>query len=235
MIEEIKQCTMDQGKEGIHMGEFFNVNNKFFQAVNKIVDCVCLSMIWILACLPIVTAGAATTALYYTVNKVIRHGRGYLWGEFWGAFRSNFKQSTIVWLIQLLIMAILAFDGYIMYHAAQAGEKSGVLYMLFIAMFVLLLMWQIYLFPYMARFENTTKMVLKNSALIAIANVLKTLLMFVLLAAAVLAVYVFMPLILVVPTLYMLFVNFIMEKIFLKYMSEEDIAAEEERNREFYN
>ena len=52
------------------MGDFFNVDNKFFQGLGKIIDVICLSAFWFFLCIPIVTAGAATTALYYTVNKV---------------------------------------------------------------------------------------------------------------------------------------------------------------------
>ena len=60
------------------MGDFFNVDNKFFQGLGKIIDVICLSAFWFFLCIPIVTAGAATTALYYTVNKVIRNNRSYI-------------------------------------------------------------------------------------------------------------------------------------------------------------
>ena len=43
------------------MGDFFNVDNKFFQGLGKIIDVICLSAFWFFLCIPIVTAGAATT------------------------------------------------------------------------------------------------------------------------------------------------------------------------------
>ena len=43
------------------------------------------------------------------------------------------------------------------------------------------------------------------------------------------------PLLMLVPVVYMVIANRILEKIFIKYMSEEDLAAERERNEEFYN
>ena len=97
------------------MGDFFNVDNKFFQGLGKIIDVICLSAFWFFLCIPIVTAGAATTALYYTVNKVIRNNRSYIGREFWHAFKTNFRQSTIVWLILLLLYAIMALGIYITY------------------------------------------------------------------------------------------------------------------------
>ena len=70
------------------MGDFFNVDNKFFQGLGKIIDVICLSAFLVFLCIPIVTAGAATTALYYTVNKVIRNNRSYIGREFWHAFKT---------------------------------------------------------------------------------------------------------------------------------------------------
>lgn len=217
------------------MGEFFNLDNKFFQGMGKIIDCICLSMLWLMLCVPIVTAGASTTALYYTINKVIRNNRGYMASEFFHAFKTNFKQSTIVWLILLLLYAIMGFDCYVMYQYAKAGASYGVLYIVFAVLMMFAAMWAIYLFPYIARFENSTKAILKNGALIALSNLWKTLLLFVILVAALFATYVFPPAVFILPSVYMLLANLILEKVFRKYMTPKDIEAEKERNMEYYN
>lgn len=217
------------------MGDIFNLDNRFFQGLNKLIDCVGLSVIWLACCIPVITAGAATTALYYAINKVIRHSRGYVWREFWHAFKVNFKQSTVVWLILLAASIVLGADGYIMYRFSQAGEKAGFLYIVFIALLALVVMWAIYLFPYIARFENATKQILKNAALIAIGNLGKTLIMFLIFLAAWFVGYIMPVTMVFVPAVFMIIINLLMEKIFRKYMSKEDLAAEEERNQEFYN
>ncbi len=217
------------------MGDFFNVDNKFFQGLGKIIDVICLSVFWLFLCIPIVTAGAATTALYYTVNKVIRNNRSYIGREFWHAFKSNFKQSTVVWLILLLLYGIMGFDCYVMYQYAKAGISLGKMYIIFAVLMLFATMWAIYLFPYIARFENKTKVILKNAALIALGNLWKTLFLLVIFLAAVFVTYIFPPAVFVIPCVYMLVANFILEKIFQKYMSPEDIEAEKERNMEYYN
>lgn len=217
------------------MGELFNLDNKFFQGINKIVDCVCLSFLWVLLCIPVVTAGAATTALYYTVNKVIRNNRSYIWKEFWHAFRTNFKQSTLVWLILIFIYAIMGIDCYIMFQYAKAGVSYGSLYIVFAVLMLIVTMWANYLFPYMARFENTLKAVLKNCVIMALLNLGKSVVLLVLFLAALVVTYVFFPAIMILPAVYMLLANFILEKVFVKYMTPEDIEAEKERNEEFFN
>lgn len=217
------------------MGGLFNLDNKFFQGLNKVIDCICLSFMWLLLCIPLVTAGAATTALYYTVNKVIRNNRSYIWKEFWHSFRVNFKQSTIVWVIVFLLYSLLVFDCYVMYQFAKQGASYGSLYIVFAVIMLFVTMWVIYLFPYLARFEIKTRLLLKNCALIAIGNIGKTILLLLLFVAAVLICYVFPPALLLIPAVYMLLANYILEKIFLKYMSPEDIEAEKERNQEYFN
>lgn len=217
------------------MGELFNLDNKFFQGINKIIDCVCLSFLWLLLCIPVVTAGAATTALYYTINKVIRNNRSYIWKEFWHAFRTNFKQSTLVWLILIFIYAIMGIDCYIMFQFAKAGVSYGSLYIVFAVLMLIVTMWANYLFPYMARFENTLKAVLKNCVIMALLNLGKSFVLLVLLLVALVVAYVFFPAIMILPAVYMLLANLILEKVFVKYMTPEDIEAEKERNEEFFN
>ena len=217
------------------MGELFNLDNKFFQGINKVVDCICLSFLWAILCIPVITAGASTTALYYTVNKVIRNNRGYIWHEFWHAFRSNFKQATIIQLILIALYGVMGIDCYVMYQFAKAGAAYGGLYIVFGVFMIFVTMWVLYLFPYMARFENTTKHIMKNAALIALGNIGKTFLLFVLFAAAVLAAYIFLPAVVILPAIYMLLASFLLEKIFQKYMSPEDLEAERERNQDYFN
>ncbi len=79
-------------------------------------------------------------------------------------FRQNFKISTIIWLILLVIGALLAFD----FRAANMLPAAlqnvfRVLVGAFITFYILLFS---YIFPYIARFENGIKDTIKNSVLI---------------------------------------------------------------------
>ena len=194
-----------------------------------------MSVLWFVCSIPLFTIGASTTALYYTVNKCLRYDRGYVSSEFFSAFKSNFKQSTIVWLILVVIYAILGFDYYVMKQFAEAGEKIGQLYIIFFVFAVIVSMWAFYVFPYMARFANTTKNVFKVTLYMAISNVHWTIILTVLFIAMCLGIYLFPPVAIVMPALYNLLKNIALEHVFKKFMSPEDIAAEEERNRNFYN
>lgn len=217
------------------MGNFFSFDNAFFRAFDKIINVFCISLLWIVFSLPIFTIGAATTALYYTVNKVLSHGRSYVFKEYWGAFKSNFKQSTIIWLILMVVAGIMGLDAYIMHQYYDAGNSIGKLYIFFLIMIAFEAIWALYIFPSIARFENTNKAIMKNSALMAVAHLPKTLLMAVILILFILLYWIFPFMIIFIPAAFMWVWSLILEKIFRRYMSEEDLKEEEERNRDFFN
>ena len=215
------------------MSDIFNYDNKLMQGLDKFFNVCYLSIVWLLACIPIITISAANTALYYTANKVLKHNRGYVWKEFWGAFRANFKQSTIVWLVTLGLALLMCFDTYVMWKFAAAGYGIGKIYIFFTIVLAFVIMWAVYVFPYIGRFANTTKAIMKNALLLAFAHLPKTLLVFAMFVGCAVLLYLFGFLIVLLPGLYMWIKSYIMEGIFRKYMSEEDRESEDERNREY--
>lgn len=216
------------------MSAIFNYDNKFSQGMNKLVNIFFISVLWLVWCVPIVTVGASTTAMYYTVNKVLRHNRSYVFKEFWSAFKSNFKQSTILWLILLAVGALMSVDAYIMKAFYEAGSEIGKMYVVFYILILFEIIYSIYIFANLARFENTNKQIVKNAAIMSIAHLPWSLLMLALLALVVFLDLLLPPLIIVLPAVYMWLCNLILEKIFRKYMSDESLLEEEERNREYY-
>ena len=217
------------------MNQIFNNENFFFRGVSKVLELLGLSLLWILFSIPVVTAGAATAALYYTVNKTVKNERGYIFQQFFSAFAENFKQATIVWLILLVAFAVLGADYYIMLLYAQAGYAIAKFRFVFLVMAIIILMWSLYIFPYIARFDDSTKNVLKNTAILAFGHAPLSLAMMALFCFMCVIIYKLTPVIIVLPASYNLLKNYFIEKIFVKYMSEEDKELEEERNRVYYN
>ena len=95
----------------------------------------------------------------------------------------------------------------------------------------LVAMWVIYTYAYIARFEQTLKLTLKNAALLALANLPKTALIFIVTLAAAIALMYVPVLIVILPALAAIFYEFILEKVFRKVMTPEDLAKEQEEDR----
>ena len=74
----------------------------------KACNIILLTLVWAVCCAPVVTIGAATTALY-TVMWRISAGRDVrVIREFWDAMRTNWKVATASWGIMLLVGLLLA-------------------------------------------------------------------------------------------------------------------------------
>ena len=214
------------------MGGLFRYDGLLFRFINKMVDAVGLSLLWLITSLPLITMGAATTALYYTTHKVIHYDRGRVWPEYWKCFLSGFKQATPLGLFLQVLIYLLGANAYSSYLMVMSGNATLWIFLTVLIPLVLILMWAVYLFPLVARFHSTTKAVMKNCLLIALWNLPLTLLLVGLFVACI-AVVVFVPLSFTyMPVTYMLLSGVILEKIFQKYMSPEDLAKEQERNKD---
>lgn len=214
------------------MGNLFNYDNKFFRGLSKVVDCMLLSALWVIFCIPVFTIGASTTALYYAAHKTLIRGKGYVINTFWDAFKDNFKKSTGIWMIQLVILIVLAGDLYITYSMMAEGNNIGVLFYVFLVLLVYFIIWSTYVFCYNARFELPWKAVMKNAVIFSVVHLPWSVVLFVLLVAVAFMMYVLPPFLFLMPAaLYASYATILERKIFRKYMSEEDLKKELEDDR----
>lgn len=206
----------------------FNYDNIVFRIINKLVDCVCVSFLWLVCCLPIFTIGASTSGLYYTVHKSIRGGRNYAMKSFFKGFKDSFKQATLSWLVVLLIGVVFVLDAVIMWQQLTVGNSLGALFYFFVVAIVVVVGWCCILFPYCARFKNTVKQTLKNAVLMEICHLPWTLLLLLILAVVLFLTWLLPPLVFLLPACTFLLYEMILERIFRRYMSPEDLEREME-------
>lgn len=146
---------------------FFNYDNPVWRFIGKLGDLVLLNLLWLVCCIPVFTAGAATTAVYYVTLKLVRDEDDSTIKSFFRSFIQNFKQATAIWLLILLAGSLVAFDLWFIMGGAAAG-MSGTLKTMLTAVFggmtLILLFITTYVFPLQARFYNTVKRTLFNAA-----------------------------------------------------------------------
>lgn len=161
------------------MDNLFRYDNKFFEILGKIADVVILNLLCIISCLPIVTIGASITAAYSIAMKMVKDEETYITKEFIKKFKENFKTSTIVWSIMLIIGGVLLFDFY-MSKLVLNESISKVLQLIFTMISIIYIFTLIYVFPMISKFENTIKNTMINSTLISIQNLPYTVMMVIL-------------------------------------------------------
>lgn len=157
------------------MGKFFDLDSPFVQFLGRVADLMILNFLVMLCSLPVITAGAAYTAMHYVLLKIVRKEEGYLLRGFFKSFRQNFKQAAIIWLGILILIAVFVVDFWVFRYSEL--EFSHIFIALFIALALIFIMTAVYIFPILAHFDNSIKNILKNALSIAILNLPKTILM----------------------------------------------------------
>lgn len=150
------------------MGKFFNLDAPVIQWLGKVGQMMVTSVIWLLCCLPIVTAGAATAAMYRMMFN-LKEDRSCALKDFFRAFRENFGKATILWLIMLVCIALLVGLYWLMLMVQNSVLRMVVL-VVFCVLFFVVYIAGLYLFPLTAYFENTVPGTLRNAAAMGLGN-----------------------------------------------------------------
>lgn len=145
---------------------FLGNESTFGKLMTKVGIIICANLLFVLFSMPVITIGASLTAMYHVMLKTLR-GDGVInpFKQFWKGFKNNFIQSTIAWVVAIVLGVIGYFNIRICEHAGGWIEymKYGV-YALGVIMVILL----IYLFPTMAAFSNTIPKLLRNGMYFAL-------------------------------------------------------------------
>lgn len=146
------------------MEKLFNMNSPLMRTLAKIPDLILLNFLWGICSLPVITIGAATTALHAVVQKYVSDEDQGVLKPFLSAFRKNFKQSTRLWLPLLLLTLLLAVD--LLYLIEQASGLGLLLWIPFLILGAITSILISYGFPLIARYENDLKTIVSNSFLL---------------------------------------------------------------------
>lgn len=150
----------------------FSPDSKFFQLCLRFLELVKLNLLWLLCCIPIVTAGASTTAMLSCLYAR-RDGEACGAKAFFQAFRTHFSKSAILWVVTLFLSAMLALDYYLVAYMGFPG-RMAVIGLIFFVGFLLILVSGI-LYPLLIQFPGTVKDTVINAVLLSIANLPKLL------------------------------------------------------------
>lgn len=156
------------------MGNIFNPDSSLMQGLSKITDIIVLNLLTVLLSIPVITAGAALAALYDATWRIVQD-EGSVYRSFFRAFKSNFKQATVLWLI-------IAASGFALGYCVMFYVQNE-LFPLVVVSAVLLLLWAVsvaWVFPLQSRFENTIWHTIKNSFLCGIGYLPRSMVMAVL-------------------------------------------------------
>lgn len=160
------------------MNRLFDYDGRFMSIANRIANLIWLGVMTFLFSVPVITAGASLTAMYYTVFQMREKGRDDILRSFWHGFVSNLPQSTLLWLLMLA-------GAYTLYGNINALVQSadGLSFTYTVIVGLLFVMVYAFMLPMQARFENNLLKIIRNSFLMGVLHFPKAVLIVLLHAA----------------------------------------------------
>lgn len=142
-----------------------------FKGMEKVWDLMILNVLFLVTSLPIVTVGASATALQTALRR-LRAEAGHPAANYFAAFRLNFRQATVLWLLWLLAAVCVGLNFRLI--SGWTETLRTVVTVLLTTLSMILLGWCSVVFPLLSRFDNTTARTARNALILCLASPLRT-------------------------------------------------------------
>ena len=147
---------------------FFEEGSLFMRFLNKMTDLLILNIITMLMCIPVITAGAALTAMHYVLLKMVRGEEGYIIKSFFRSFKREFRQATVLWILYVALAALMVSNLVLILEGGGSYPiwlPSSILVVAFLE-----IMFMIYTFAMRSRFDNTIYHTIVNAVTLTFAE-----------------------------------------------------------------
>jgi len=146
----------------------FSPDSRLMKLLTLLGQLMVLNILWLLCCLPVLTIGPSTTALYVLLRRIIRGEPPRLLTDFFRAFRENFLKGFLLNLILLLPMLQMLYFFFMM-RTGQIVSGGPLRVFSWIAIVIIGMVWS-YVWPLNAWFENSVSQTLKNALLLPVSS-----------------------------------------------------------------
>ena len=140
--------------------KFFSPDSKFMQVMTSLGEMMLLNFCWIIASLPLITMGAANTAMYTVMGRRVREEGSGTIVPFFKAWWSNLKMGTLFWVAQVFVTVSLSM---ILFLPLPVVIKV-------VAAVLLVLVTLVFssIYPQIARFRNQWFAYLRNAVILLV-------------------------------------------------------------------
>lgn len=114
-------------------------------------------------------SGPASVGHTAVVRKYVKDTHAWIWSDFIGSFKQNFRQGIAVYIINVVAFFMIAF-GYLFYRYFMSGTISVVLSTLILILGVIFCIMQKYVYVLVSGFQLKIKHVYKNAFILAIVG-----------------------------------------------------------------
>ena len=156
------------------MSRLFSPDGLLWKILNSLTDIFALSLIWLFFCLPVITIGPATTALYDAVTHGIRYQETGLYRRFFRTFKADLKISIPTTLLWAAIIALGFFSLSYLRSIAEVNRAAAIASSAYYIIMLLPIGCACWVFPILSRFTYSFKDLNLTALRLAIAYLPRT-------------------------------------------------------------
>lgn len=199
----------------------FNPDNFLWRWCARLADFFLLSFLWILCCLPVISIGASTIALYDTAAHCVRGGEGQMFRRFFRTVKNELLRGFVLTILWAVLGWLLNAGYQVMTQLAADSQTWTVLSIIyFCTLFIPLAAgcWAVIL---ESRFTNSLGGLHRNAFIFTFAHLPHTIAITALLVLVLNVCINFFPLVMLLPGLLAYLQSLFAERVLIKYMPDE--------------
>lgn len=156
--------------------KLFNPDSRIMIFLSHVADLVILNILWLVCCIPVVTIGASTTAMYHVIRHWQKDSVSSIMRDFFQSFKEDFKQATPVYLILLIPTVAVVMNAMLIFNPENSAAVPSYLLVIWFISALILLFISSFVYPVMAFFADSIFKTLRNAMVLALANLPRTIL-----------------------------------------------------------
>jgi len=160
--------------------KLFNPDSRIMIFLSRVADLVILNILWLVCCIPVVTIGASTTAMYHVIRHWQKDSVSSVVRDFFQSFKEDFKQATPVYLILLIPTVAVVMNAMLIFNPENSAAVPSYLLVIWFISALILLFISSFVYPVMAFFADSIFKTLRNAMVLALAHLPRTILISVL-------------------------------------------------------
>ncbi|GAA3801752.1 YesL family protein [Cellulomonas soli] len=147
-------------------------NSRNIQGITSFLTFVALNVLYLLTCLPVVTIGVATSALYEVTIRYSDDERGRPLKDYLLALRANVRRATLVYLALVVPAGVLLFSG-VFWLSSGSSIGAAAATIAFLASAYLLAAF-LFGMALVAQFDTGVRRTVRNALLLPAAEPVRT-------------------------------------------------------------
>ena len=158
------------------MAKTLRPENPVMIFMEKVFNMMLANVLFLVCSVPVITMGAALTGLIQVVQDQIYHDEEPVIRRFFTAFRENFRQATLAFIMLAVFLAGMTCNALLVLTYLR-GWIAQLCYILLGVLTALVLCIMSYLFPMMVRYRNSMRDHLNNSLILTVVKLPRTIAM----------------------------------------------------------